>query len=108
MITDLPIPSTPDSPSPSPLDSRLQTQDPPTTAPDKQLHRKVPKLPKILRDRVNSMLDDSLPYPQIVASLQQSTNPPLPYPISEMDLSRWKNGGYQHYLAQQDRLEVLR
>src|ERR1043166_5514838 len=44
---------------------------------------------------------------KIASRLQQSTDPPLPYPISEMDLSRWKNGGYLRYLAAQEHIESL-
>src|SRR6266480_1910598 len=70
-------------------------------------HDKIARLPKVLRDLINSMLDDGVAYRAIVERLQQSTDPPLPYPISEMDISRWKNGGYQRYLAQQERLAYV-
>ena len=69
-----------------------------------QLHRKIAKLPNPLRDLINSMLDDNLPASQIIAKLQASTDPPLPYPISEVNISDWKKTGYQRYLAQQERL----
>src|ERR1043166_3294705 len=87
----------------------LQTLDfrPETKDSEKPLHRKIAKLPKVLRDRINAMMDDSLSYPEIARRLQQSTDPPLPYPISEMDLSRWKNGGYLRYLAAQEHIESL-
>jgi len=80
----------------------------PPSATDKPVHRKIAQLPKALRDQINSMLDDSLPYAQIIEKLQQSTDPPLPYPISEMNLSRWKEKGYQRYLAQQEHLDYVR
>src|SRR5215510_3118570 len=37
----------------------------------------------------------------------KSTNPPLPYPISEMDISRWKHSGYLRYIARQERLACV-
>src|SRR5580765_8621041 len=55
---------------------------------------KIANLPKVLRDRVNAMLDDGFTYGQIIEKLKQSTDPPLPYPISEMNLSNWEDHGY--------------
>ena len=42
-----------------------------------------------------------------IAKLQASTDPPLPYPISEMNISDWKNTGYRRHLAQQERLTLV-
>src|SRR5438552_14865974 len=67
------------------------------------LHRKIAKLPKPLRDLINTMLDDGFPAREVIAKLQASTDPPLPYPISEMNISDWKNTGYRRHLAQQER-----
>ena len=64
------------------------------------LHRKIAKLPKPLRDLINTMLDDRFPAREIIAKLQASTDPPLPYRISEMNISDWKNTGYRRHLAQ--------
>src|SRR5258706_14292296 len=75
------------------------TEDQPAT---NQLHRKIPKLPSPLRNLINSMLDDYLPASQIIAKLRASADPPLPYPISEVNISDWKKTGYQRYLAQQE------
>jgi hypothetical protein len=94
-LTALDPPSSPDS-EPAPPNQEDQSH-----------HRKVAKLPQSLRDQINSMLDDSIPYHQIISTLEASTNPPLPYPINPMDLSRWKNGGYLRYLAQQERLALV-
>src|SRR4051794_9805660 len=73
----------------------------------KQLHRKIAKLPKSLRDLINSSLDDGLPAKEIIQKLESSTNPPLPYPISEANISRWKTSGYMRYLAHQDHLDSI-
>jgi hypothetical protein len=74
----------------------------------KRPRSKIARLAKVFRDLINSMLDDGAPYGLIVEKLQQSTDPPLPYPISEMNISRWYNTGYQDHLAQQERLAYVR
>ena len=94
------------------LETVVAAIDPPSLALDaskqeRRSHGKIAQLSKIWRDRINSMLDDGVAYRAIVARLQQSTDPPLPYPICEMDISRWKNGGYQRYLAQQERFAYV-
>jgi len=73
----------------------------------KTRHRKIGKLPKPLRDLINTSLDDGLPARQIIEKLQASTNPPLPYPISEVNISDWRKTGYQHYLNQEERLALI-
>src|ERR1051326_1422428 len=75
---------------------------------ERRSHGKIAQLPKVLRDQINTMLDDGLPYEAIIARLKRSTDPPLPYPISKMNLSRWKDKGYQEYLLHQDQLAELR
>jgi hypothetical protein len=74
---------------------------------DAPVHRKVAKLPKPLRDLINTMLDDALPAREIVTKLEASTNPPLPYPISAKNLADWRNTGYQRYLAQRERIDLF-
>jgi hypothetical protein len=91
----------------------LAIPDPPPLAPEApkkaRRHRgNVAKLPKVLRDLVNTMLDDGAPYARIIEKLNQSTDPPLPFPISEMNISRWQPTGYQAYLARQERLDYVR
>ncbi len=86
----------------------LTALDPVTLAPDaskpeRRSRAKIAQLPKVLRDQINSMLDDGAPYDLVIEKLQHS-DPPLPYPISEMNVSRWKDTGYQRHLAQQERL----
>src|SRR6476469_5393621 len=61
----------------------------------------VARLPKKLRDLVNSMLDDGKTYPEIIAELEKSTDPALPWAISPKNLSAWFEGGYQDYLRAQ-------
>lgn len=81
---------------------QMPTQNGPTvpSSPSESDHRgngKVARLPKVLRDQINSMLDDGVSYKAIIQKLEQS----LPYPLSEMNISRWKDFGYQAYLRQQ-------
>ena len=76
--------------------------------PERRNYSKVAQLPKPLRQLVNSMLDDGLPYSRITEKLKQSTDPPLPFPISKMTISRWYDTGYQAYLDRQDHLAELR
>src|ERR1051325_8189217 len=81
----------------------------PTTPPadPKPFHRKIAKLPKALRDLINSMLDDGASAAEIIQKLAQCSDPPLPYAILEMDISRWKYSGYLRYLARQERLACV-
>ena len=95
------------TPDPAVLDSDVTPSAPPPKQ-ERRLHSKIAQLPKVLRDQVNSMLDDGAPYALIVEKLRQSTAPPLPFPISEMNISRWKDTGFDHYLAQQERFAYVR
>jgi hypothetical protein len=62
---------------------------------------KVARLPEETRNQINRMLEDGVPYRAIVAHLQHS-EPPLPYPVSEMNISNWRHGGYQEWRQQQE------
>jgi len=67
---------------------------------------KVARLPEPTRNAINAMLEDGLPYRAILERLQHpngpplqnSSLPPLPYPLSEMNLSNWYRGGYRDWL----------
>jgi hypothetical protein len=53
----------------------------------------IARLPKVLRGRINEMLDDGLPYAAIREQLtQQGAN------LTEDCIGRWKRGGYQDHL----------
>src|SRR4051794_24517994 len=60
----------------------------------------VARLPKDLRDRINSMLDDGIVYADIAAEIQKSANPPLPFTLTEDHIRSWKCGGYEDWLKQ--------
>ncbi len=86
---------------------------PDTLAPDllprgkSRRNGKVARLPKKLRDLVNNLLSDGATYPQIIERLKQSTDPALPFPIYEKNLSHWHKGGHQDWLRNQERLELV-
>src|SRR6476619_6563055 len=73
-----------------------------STAESSRRKGNVARLPKKHRDLVNSMLDDGKTYPEIIAELEKSTEPVLPWPISPKNLSAWFEGGYKDYLRAQD------
>jgi hypothetical protein len=54
---------------------------------------KVARLPAALREQINQMLDDGLPYKQIIQRLG-----PAGAHLNEDNLSNWRLGGYQDYL----------
>jgi hypothetical protein len=54
------------------------------------------------------LLEDGLPYGEIIRALDSSTDPPLPYPLSEQNISGWKDGGHQDWLLHQDWVEQVR
>jgi hypothetical protein len=91
---------------------------PETTAPDLSVlppaesdHRgngKIARLPKALRDRVNRMLDDGVPYKTIISEIEKAAEEPLPYKLLEMNISRWKDNGYQHYVRREEWRDELR
>jgi len=65
---------------------------------------KVARLPKVLRDQVNAMLRDGATYNAIIVKLQQAGHADLNAVFNEQNLSNWKEGGYQDWLTEQERL----
>src|ERR1051326_789724 len=68
---------------------------------------KVAQLPEATCEQINHMLEDCLSSQQILARLQESASPPLPYPISEMNLSNWRRGGFQDWRRAQQKEKLL-
>ena len=54
------------------------------------------------------MLENGLPYRAIIEKLEAPGAPPLPHPITEHNLSEWKDGGYQDWLKDQFWQDELR
>jgi hypothetical protein len=57
---------------------------------------KVARLPAVLREQINQMLDDGFPYKTIIEKLGDSGRH-----LCEDNLSSWRRGGYQDYLKAQ-------
>ena len=63
----------------------------------------VARLNKEMRDRINVMIEDGVSYPEIIERLGEDGKG-----ISVSNLSRWKEGGYQDWLAERAFVERLR
>src|SRR6266480_3230521 len=57
---------------------------------------KVARLPQALRDQINHMLDDGVPYKTIIERLSDAGKH-----LNEDNISNWRLGGYQDYLKAQ-------
>src|SRR5258708_6898916 len=68
---------------------------------------KIARLPLATREHINRMIEDGLPYRAILEKLSQSSTAPLPYPISEDNLSTWRLGGFQEWRREQQQKEFL-
>jgi len=63
----------------------------------------VARLPKPLRDKINSMILDGVPYPAIIQSLGEDGKH-----LNGVNLTRWRKGGYKDWLAEQAFIERTR
>lgn len=63
---------------------------------------KISRLPRALRDQINSMIRDSVPYNTIIQTLGE----PVRH-INEDNFTNWKQNGYQAWLREQERIEHL-
>jgi len=75
------------------------------TQPDSTRRRtgKIARLPEEIRNQVNELLDDGIEYPRIVDWLSEQGYPGF----NHMNISRWKDGGYQDWLRHYARLDEL-
>ena len=64
---------------------------------------KVARLPKVLRDQVNQMLLDAVPFRKIIESLGDAGSG-----ITETNMGNWKSGGFQDWLLDLQRNQALR
>ncbi len=69
---------------------------------------KIASLPNPIREHINRMLQDGVPYRVIIEKLHDPGAPALPYEISEHNISEWKDGGYQDWLKDQFWQEEMR
>ena len=64
---------------------------------------KVARLPAEIRDEVNEMLYTGVEYPRIADWLAEHGHPGF----IPMNISRWRDGGYEEWLKHQERLEQM-
>ena len=57
---------------------------------------KIARLPLEIRQQINSMLSDGIPYPAIAKRIAATG-----HALNNMNISRWFSGGYQDWLKQQ-------
>ena len=57
---------------------------------------KIARLPAVLREQINHMIDDGVPYKGIIGKLGEAGKH-----LNEDNLSNWRFGGYQDYLKAQ-------
>jgi hypothetical protein len=72
------------------------------TAENERRNGKIARLPKESRDRVNVMILDGVSYREIIERLG-----PEGVGLNEQNLTNWKQGGYQDWLADQERNQAL-
>src|SRR6266446_85925 len=79
---------------------KMKTPDPSAYELNRQLkacrNGKVARLPLALREQINHMLDDGVPYKKIIAKLGEAGKH-----LNEDSISNWRLGGYQDYLKAQ-------
>src|SRR5260370_21176943 len=81
----------PDAPAPT-------TPPPPSAPREKSKGRrkgKIGHMPKATRDRINEMIQDGVPYLEIIECLG-----PEGQGLNEVNLSNWKSGGYLDWLKE--------
>jgi len=87
------------------MEANASPESPPTTLQFYQTDRrngKVARLPKIVRDKINVMIQDGVTYLQIIDRLG-----PDDQGLTENNLSQWKAGGYMDWLREQQLARVL-
>jgi len=91
--------------SPEPAAPALSSTPPSSTVPKSvppQRKGKVARLPKTVRDSINQMILDGFTYRQIIESLGDAGKD-----LSENAVSTWRSGGYQDWLEERQRLDVM-
>ncbi len=68
---------------------------------------KIARLPKETRDAVNAMLRDGRTYADIIAEVGGGEEG-KDLGLNEQNLTNWKNGGFQDWLKEQERLEDMK
>jgi len=96
---------TPDSAAPPAPDSNVPSDGTPPgpypAIPRRRRKGKIASLPLPIRDQINHLIQDGVPYQLIIDKLEAPGAPPLPCVITENNLSDWKDGGYLDWLDDQ-------
>lgn len=69
---------------------------------NKPSNGKIARLPRALRDQINSMIRDNVPYNTIIEKLGN----PVRH-INERNFTNWKNNGYKQWLQQQEEIDLM-
>ena len=64
---------------------------------------KIARLPKALRDKINTLIQDGYCYPDIIEKVGEAAKD-----LNPMNLSRWKDSGYKDWVLQQTWLNHTR
>lgn len=72
--------------------------------PNRKITGKIASLPSDVRDWINHALHEGLSYPQIISELVDRGYPGF----NKNNLVRWRRSGYEHWLAELDRLQSVR
>ena len=70
---------------------------------DKTRRGFVARLPKETRERINTMIEDGVPYLETLARIG-----PEAAHITEKHMANWRSGGYQDWLREQQKINLLR
>jgi hypothetical protein len=92
--------NTQSAPDHDPSTPPLQDSSSPSPQPSRRRRGKVARLPHRVRELVNLMLRDGLPYADITRKIAEHG-----YTLNADNLSRWHSGGYQIWLREQDLLD---
>ncbi len=63
---------------------------------------KIARLPNHLRDRINTMIRDCVPYKTIIETLGK----PVRH-INERNFTNWKKHGHKHWLKEQEQIDLM-
>src|SRR4030095_31550 len=75
----------------------------PNPHPSSRRNGKIARLPKETRDMINRMLDDGIPYHVIIDELGEAGEG-----LNTQNLTNWKQGGYQEWVKNQERIDRAR
>jgi hypothetical protein len=91
------------------LQNQTETQDDGavSTVTNRRRRGFVARLPKVLRDKINTMLDDGIDYAHIASEIQKSARSLLPFALTEDHIRSWKSDGFQDWLKQREKVELV-